>query len=154
MHPSCHHFYPFLHRFRRRSTRWSILLAGCLSLIFSVAAPAEEGPAPARDLSSDSAVVEAAPGSPASATRVFEVHGAVITWNALKDGQEPLSDEQRAEIAETLRASLATPVAASEAFEEVEVESLENGMKTVRIPLEVFVSHVMAADRSPSQEEE
>ena len=140
MRSSVRPFYSISHNIRR--VQWIFLLAGNLCLIAGVSTLAADEPEAPRNLAtaSDSGKVETT--GPASETRVYEVNGAVITWNVLEEGEEPMSEATRLEIGEALRSFVKQEEPG--AFEKATVQTEESGMGQVRLPLHYLLARAWA----------
>ncbi len=152
MRSSCHHSYPIHHSAFRGRSRWAFLLTGILFLIAAVGVQAADEPG---DLAAAPATEEAVATAPASESRVFNVEGAVITWNAPREGVAPINDDQRLQLSRALLLALDTdPEELKAATREIELKDLEGGMREGIVPVELLLLRAVTGEGEDGELEE
>lgn len=152
MRSSCHRSNPIYHSICRGRSRRVLLLAGSLFLIAALGVQAADGPG---DQVTTPETEDAATTSPASKSRVFNVEGATITWNAPREGVAPITDDQRIQLSRAFLLALdAEPAELKAATRKIELETLEDGMRQAQIPVELLLLRAVTGDGDGELEEQ
>ncbi len=152
MRSSCHHSNPIYHSACRGRSRRALLLAVSLFLVAALGVQAADEPG---DVAAAPEAGEAAAVAPASESRVFEVDGATITWNAPREGAAAITDGERLQLSRALVLALdADTQDLKAASREIELEALEGGMQKGQVPVELLLLRAVSGEEDGELEEQ